>query len=574
MSLREQNLLAAAIVTLNVKNFGAKGNGTTDDTAAFQAAIDAAYATGGGVVLVPPTAAGYRFTGKLTLKPFVVLRGTWGAPTSGTYRTALVTKGSELQVTYGAGGSLPANAFITLQRGAQVEGLTFYYPNQTATNPPVAYPPTIVGEALAGDTTVSNCQFVNPYIALWFDHHERPLIRHVYGEPLNIGIYLDRIVDVPRLESVHFWAAFWQEYDLDPEGTGYPLSSYLQANATAFKFGRVDDLFMSDCGAAGYYRGAWFTISGVGADYGAGGGYSYGKVNNCMFDLCTIGMQYDGGTFPIAVANTTFFCSGTSAQANLRAVKTTGGAVNHGGLTFTNCVFGGLDLPPVLVDIQDGTGDQTITLIGCYFDTWKNTAGGGAAVRLADGTTQLALIGCEFRQNGASYTHIDVSALDSADLNQKILVGNKFKGQKTISNAGLTPIIESASAVGSATWGEFGQIYINRPVNEAIVIQAPWPYTPAFRMTDGDGVNLWFRQTGGTFQIINTDFSASFFDVNQQGDTHIYGKLQHTGSTAGFFNTTPAAKPTVTGSRASGAALASLLTALAALGLITDSSSA
>lgn len=43
-------------------------------------------------------------------------------------------------------------------------------------------------------------------------------------------------------------------------------------------------------------------------------------------------------------------------------------------------------------------------------------------------------------------------------------------------------------------------------------------------------------------------------------------------STIGFNNTTPIAKPTVTGSRAGNAALASLLTALANYGLITDSS--
>lgn len=41
----------------------------------------------------------------------------------------------------------------------------------------------------------------------------------------------------------------------------------------------------------------------------------------------------------------------------------------------------------------------------------------------------------------------------------------------------------------------------------------------------------------------------------------------------GFFGTTPQAKPTVTGSKGSNAALTSLLTALAGYGLITDSSS-
>lgn len=43
-------------------------------------------------------------------------------------------------------------------------------------------------------------------------------------------------------------------------------------------------------------------------------------------------------------------------------------------------------------------------------------------------------------------------------------------------------------------------------------------------------------------------------------------------STTGFNNTAPIAKPTVTGSRAANAALASLLTALANYGLVTDSS--
>jgi hypothetical protein len=45
-------------------------------------------------------------------------------------------------------------------------------------------------------------------------------------------------------------------------------------------------------------------------------------------------------------------------------------------------------------------------------------------------------------------------------------------------------------------------------------------------------------------------------------------------STCGFNGTAPIAKPTVTGSRGGNAALASLLTALANYGLITDSSSA
>jgi hypothetical protein len=42
----------------------------------------------------------------------------------------------------------------------------------------------------------------------------------------------------------------------------------------------------------------------------------------------------------------------------------------------------------------------------------------------------------------------------------------------------------------------------------------------------------------------------------------------------GFNSTAPIAKPTVTGAKGSNAALASLMTALAAYGLVTDSTSA
>lgn len=58
------------------------------------------------------------------------------------------------------------------------------------------------------------------------------------------------------------------------------------------------------------------------------------------------------------------------------------------------------------------------------------------------------------------------------------------------------------------------------------------------------------------------------------GAHQITGNLDHDGSNVGFYNTAPAAKQTVTGSRGGNAALASLLTALAAIGLLTDSSSA
>jgi hypothetical protein len=56
------------------------------------------------------------------------------------------------------------------------------------------------------------------------------------------------------------------------------------------------------------------------------------------------------------------------------------------------------------------------------------------------------------------------------------------------------------------------------------------------------------------------------------GTVQVNTAFQHSGSSLGFYGTTAISKPTVTGSRGGNAALASLLTTLANLGLLTDSS--
>ena len=54
---------AVAVGAVNVKDFGAKGDGTTDDTAAFQAAIDAVASQGAGKIIIPYSPKGYRIAG-------------------------------------------------------------------------------------------------------------------------------------------------------------------------------------------------------------------------------------------------------------------------------------------------------------------------------------------------------------------------------------------------------------------------------------------------------------------------------------------------------------------------------
>lgn len=75
-------------------------------------------------------------------------------------------------------------------------------------------------------------------------------------------------------------------------------------------------------------------------------------------------------------------------------------------------------------------------------------------------------------------------------------------------------------------------------------------------------------QASGTNGAVQIDAKANALVTINGTD-----RIQANGTGLGFFAASPVAKPTVSGSRDSNAALASLLTALASLGLVTDSTS-
>ena len=58
---------------VSVKDYGAVGDGVSDDTAAIQAAIDAVFANGGGEIAIP--VGTYKITSALYMKRYVTLRG-------------------------------------------------------------------------------------------------------------------------------------------------------------------------------------------------------------------------------------------------------------------------------------------------------------------------------------------------------------------------------------------------------------------------------------------------------------------------------------------------------------------
>lgn len=118
----------------------------------------------------------------------------------------------------------------------------------------------------------------------------------------------------------------------------------------------------------------------------------------------------------------------------------------------------------------------------------------------------------------------------------------------------VTPNAVNNRTVLSATAG----IEINTPVT-----------TPGFRFTTGTRTDFWNLNWSAS-DAVNNGFQLA----NSSGRTPWRANDNGTAATIGFLGANPVARPTVTGSRGGNAALASVLTALANLGLITDSTTA
>ncbi|HQP34465.1 MAG TPA: glycosyl hydrolase family 28-related protein [Polyangiaceae bacterium] len=277
--------------------YNAAGDGTTDDTAAIQQALDDVGAAGGGVVFLPT--GNYNVATHLSIPALTALVGVFRAPQAG-FRTAPTSPyGTTLFASEGAGDT-GGTAFITLAGiGATLEGVTVYYPNQTETNPPVAYPWTVRG-AGPDNVTIQNVTLLNPFNAVDFGTNTsgRHLIRGLYGQPLNQGVYVDKCYDVGRLLDIHFWI-FWSNND--------NILDYQMSNAMAFVFQRTDWEVVQDIFTWGYHVGMHFSASANGP--------MNGQLSNINHDNADVGIDiYDTQTNTVFVSNLNIANAGKGAN--------------------------------------------------------------------------------------------------------------------------------------------------------------------------------------------------------------------------------------------------------------------
>lgn len=440
----------------NVRDYGAQGDAKTDDTQSFQTAMDACAKQGGGIVTVP--AGKYLIKTHLTIPRAVTLEGTWRAPASVTDyhdpkdpKGAPLLSGSVLLAVEGA-GKPDGTPFIYLDRDATLKGMTVFYPEQTKTNPPVAYPWTVATIG-ADNCSIKDCLLVNPYQAVDFGTRVsgRHYIDGLYAQPLYKGVYTDLCLDIGRIQNIHLWP-FWTATDKDS-----PIGKFMLEKGEAFIFGRSDWEYVTNCFAIGYHVGMHF-IKGIGTGpYEGAGNY---LLTQSGADCSDIALLVDE-TQPhsgISFSNSQLFGD--------IIVKDT----NNGMIRFTGCGLFGSNCDKNGVGIADIAGNGRVSFDNCHFYCiFRDLKKAQNMIRVRSG--RISITDSLFVNYwNAPYSNNPI-VLDPA-VRAAIITNNEFYGKGKITNHALGKTVISGNIDETDTHPYPGWKKPGRPTEEpgAIVI--------------------------------------------------------------------------------------------------------
>jgi hypothetical protein len=374
---------------LSVRDFGAKGDGKTDDTVAFQKAIDAAHEMGGNIVFIPR--GDYLIGGTLEVREHVVLEGVFRGPTYGSQN-----RGSTLLAIAGK-EQLDGTPFITLRQNATLHGLTIFYPAQIQKDPPIPYPWTVRG--IGDNCTLVDVLLVNPYQGIDFGTFPagRHFIRNVGMQALYRGLYIDQCYDIGRVENLHIWP-FWEVWQT-------PLKGFTEREGIAFIIGRTDWEYMSNCFCIGYKIGFQFIRTQAGSPNVV--------LTQCGSDVGPVAVRVESVQehAGISFVNGQFMAGVEIEQTNTGPVK------------FTACGFWGVETTQSHAVLK-GKGHTFFN--GCHFNGWDRQKTGAPCIDARRGG--LTVVGCDFMDRGKTHIHL------GADIDAALITGNRLRGQEGILN--------------------------------------------------------------------------------------------------------------------------------------------
>lgn len=397
-------LLASACgADWNVRDFGAAGDGATDDTPAFQNALNEAGQAGGGIVNVP--AGTYRINGNLVIPGAVTLQGILRVPPVVVGARITGVQGSILHA-YAGRGSEEGEPFIKLDgNAATVAGLTIVYPEWKQTDvPPVPYPPCISARQHVENVGVLDCNLVNPYEGIKFVFAARHLIRNVYGYPIKRGIYIDECYDIGRIENIHFWP-FGVHYKHDD-----PYCKWINVNGVSMEFARTDWHYVTNTFCFGYGVGYKFSETKAGS---ANGNFLGIGADSCRRAVLVEQCQGPG----LLITNGEFVGRWGSGDSVCLEI----GEKVSGKVQLSNCSFWG----PIDRCVWMRGDSAHFIATACNFLNWDNSALSNPALDIQAG--KAIVQGCSFGEGA-------LNARVGAKVRSAIFIGNQASDGFAIEN--------------------------------------------------------------------------------------------------------------------------------------------
>jgi len=332
-------------------NYGAVGNGTIDDTAAIQSALNAAGANGGGIVYLPP--GRYHTTTSLTVPEGVELRGTYelhpGTPQGNDYMP-----GAVLEPVGGQGGT-SGPPVIILTTNAGVVGVWVEYETQYGADSSsiVPFPPVIQGQG-PNDYAIGT-QCANSFYYVDFDTYSCPnhLCYSVDGWALNKTFQIGNgssgvIADCS--ETWTFWVGMYGSASNLGSGISQtPVLTYSSASLTSNTFGNCTETYFDNFDEQENTCATFNSENGVGP-------------NVTMIDVLCDGTSNTAFNFA-STAPTTVNTVNNSLSANTSVTSQPG--FNGNVQLFNTCWWAVPDTnqnPPYNYDLNIGGGDIWLEL--------------------------------------------------------------------------------------------------------------------------------------------------------------------------------------------------------------------